>query len=163
MAAQGELSRYHPDWHQLLFEIQQWGQEAYQQLVKVMMEPTPAIIIRGCVEQFADAEHEVYPVLADLKNSLSNNINAKITLKWKVNTAVEVALLMAKSVVVLHGVDPSAAYYNMDAIVHPCISASQLQDKDHGVPVKVFGTFSGLGFDHGQVGGAISGKPSGIC
>ena len=130
MAAQAGLRQYCLNWNQLLMEIQQQGQDASQQLVQVVMVPTPAIIVRGCVEQFAAALRCVYPVVADLKNTLSNNINAKIALKWKVDTAVEVASLFADSIVVLHGLNPAAAYHSMYAIVHPCISSGQLRSED---------------------------------
>ena len=79
-----------------------------------------------------------------LNNSLSNNINAKIALKWKVTTAVEVAAELADSIVVLNGVDPTAAYQNMYNMICPHISAGLLCDKDCTVLEKVFGKFSGL-------------------
>ena len=65
MAAQGGLRQYQADWHQMLLDIQQWGQVTYEQLVQVVMEPTPAIVVQGFMDQFADAAHEVYPVLVD--------------------------------------------------------------------------------------------------
>ena len=144
MAAQEGLQQYHPDWHQLLMDIQHQGQVAYDQLVRVVMEPTPAIVVQGFVDRFPDATREVYPVLADLKNSLSNNINAKVALKRKVTTAVEVASALVDGIVVLHGVDPAAAYQTMYTIVRPRISSGHLHDEDRDVLVKVFRKFSCL-------------------
>ena len=144
MAAQGGLRQYRPDWHQMLLDIQQGGQVAYEQLVQVVMEPTPAMVVQVFINQFADAAREVYPALADLKNSLSNNINVKIALKWKVTTTVEVAAMLVDSIVVLHSVDPTTTYQNMYNIVCPRISAGLLRDKDRDILEKVFGKFSGL-------------------
>ena len=139
------LEEHRPKWHTTMVKTESHLRTAVFGLMGTIRETDPDPKLRAYTAETVVALMDLLPILTDMKNSWSNNFNAKEAWQHKSETAVEVASQLADGVMVLHGVSATKAYENMYDLVRPRVSCRRLGKKDLEVLRKIFGSFNGTG------------------
>ena len=120
-------------------------------LIDTMRETDPDPKLRAGTAETVMAVADILPLMTTMKNSWSNNFNAKTAWKHKTAVAAEIASQLMDGILVLHGVATEDAYTNMYDLIRPRVSRRWLSKGDKEVMRKIFGQFSGTGLNLEQL------------